>query len=169
MERRRQLVEEVGETVEKMREEMQKTIETAAVKGGGASGAAGGSGLPNPAEFDTMLSPSGEERGDDYYAAMEQQRQVELMNDQDEQLDGVFRTVGNLRQQADDMGRELEDQTAMIGDVDTLADRVGGKLNNGMSKIKYVIRKNEGKFLCIADFYEQKSQEKNKKKKERNQ
>jgi hypothetical protein len=28
---------------------------------------------------------------------MEQQRQSELMHEQDEQLDGVFRTVGNLK------------------------------------------------------------------------
>lgn len=139
-----------------MREEMQKTVETAVVKGGRAPGA-GGSALPNPAEFDSMLSPSAEERGDDYYAALEQQRQVELMNEQDEQLDGVFRTVGNLRQQADDMGRELEDQNAMITEVDSLADRVGGKLNNGMAKMKYIIRKNEGK-LSLQTFISQKSE-----------
>jgi t-SNARE syntaxin family protein len=83
---------------------------------------------------------------------MEQQRQLELMHEQDEQLDGVFRTVGNLRQQADDMGRELEEQAVMIGEVDTLADRVGGKLQSGMSKLKYIIRKNEGelRFLDIG-------------------
>lgn len=151
-------MDEVGGSIEKMREEMQKTVETAVVKGGGVPGA-GGSSLPNPAEFDSMLSPSAEERGDDYYAALEQQRQVELMNEQDEQLDGVFRTVGNLRQQADDMGRELEDQNAMITEVDSLADRVGGKLNNGMAKMKYIIRKNEGKLL-LQTFISQKSKNK---------
>lgn len=151
VQRRRRLVDEVGGSIQKMREEMQKTVETAVVKGGGVPGA-GGSSLPNPAEFDSMLSPSAEERGDDYYAALEQQRQVELMNEQDEQLDGVFRTVGNLRQQADDMGRELEDQNAMITEVDSLADRVGGKLNNGMAKMKYIIRKNEDTMssFCIG-------------------
>jgi member of the syntaxin family of t-SNAREs len=39
----------------------------------------------------------------------------------------VFRTVGNLRQQADDMERELEDQAVLLDDVDTLDDRAGGK------------------------------------------
>jgi t-SNARE syntaxin family protein len=82
---------------------------------------------------------------------MEQQRQTELMHEQDEQLDGVFRTVGNLRQQADDMGRELEDQAVMIDEVDTLADRVGGKLANGMSRIKHIVRKNEGMILLDLD------------------
>jgi member of the syntaxin family of t-SNAREs len=49
------------------------------------------------------------------------------MQVQDQQLDGVFRTVGNLRQQADDMERELEDQAVLLDDVDTLDDRAGGK------------------------------------------
>jgi t-SNARE syntaxin family protein len=103
----------------------------------------------NPTEFDAALEEE-EQRGrgrggDDYYASMEQQRQTELMHEQDEQLDGVFRTVGNLREQANVMGRELEDQAVMIDEVDTLAERVGGKLNTGMARIKHVVRKNEGK------------------------
>jgi t-SNARE syntaxin family protein len=99
--------------------------------------------LPNPTEFDAALDEE-EGRGDDYYASLEQQRQSELMHEQDEELDGVFRTVGNLRQQANDMGRELEDQAIMIDEVDTLADRVGGKLSNGMARIRHIVRKNEG-------------------------
>lgn len=110
--------------------------------------------LPNPTEFDAALDEEdgGGGRGDDYYASLEQQRQVELMHEQDEQLDGVFRTVGNLRQQANDMGRELEDQAVMIDEVDTLADRVGGKLNNGMARIRHIVRKNEGKLHLYMDF-----------------
>ncbi|OOF94291.1 hypothetical protein ASPCADRAFT_508059 [Aspergillus carbonarius ITEM 5010] len=144
VQRRRSLVNDVGAEIEKMREELQRAVT--------ASGGTAGGGLPNPADFDNVLSPSAEDRGDDYYAAMEQQRQMELMHEQDEQLDGVFRTVGNLRQQADDMGRELEEQGVMIDEVDTLADRVGGKLQSGMSKLKYIIRKNEDTMssFCIA-------------------
>ena len=66
------------------------------------------------------------------------------MHEQDEQLDGVFKTVGNLRQQADDMGRELEEQHEMLEDVDKTADRVQGKLDTGLKRIGDVIRKNEG-------------------------
>lgn len=107
--------------------------------------------LPNPTEFDAALDEEeGGGRGDDYYASLEQQRQTELMHEQDEQLDGVFQTVGNLRQQANDMGRELEDQAIMIDEVDTLADRVGGKLNNGMARIRHIVRKNEGKQYPLA-------------------
>jgi t-SNARE syntaxin family protein len=48
------------------------------------------------------------------------------------------------------MGRELEDQAVMIDEVDTLADRVGGKLSNGMSRIKHIVRKNEGKTASFS-------------------
>lgn len=137
VQRRRKLVDDVGAEAEKMRQELQQTV----------SDSAATTELPNPTEFDAALEE--EERqnrgGDDYYASMEQQRQSELMHEQDGQLDGVFRTVGNLRQQANDMGRELEDQAVMMDEVDTLADRVGGKLNNGMKRIRHVIRSNEGK------------------------
>ncbi|KAE8380762.1 SNARE domain protein [Aspergillus bertholletiae] len=155
VQRRRQLVEDVGGEIEQMREELQKAVTSSTAIGSARSGATAGNsstGLPNPSDFDNVLSPSPDDRGDDYYAAIEQQRQMELMHEQDEQLDGVFRTVGNLRQQADDMGRELEEQAVMIGEVDTLADRVGGKLQSGMSKIKYIVRKNEDTMssFCIA-------------------
>ncbi|THC92075.1 hypothetical protein EYZ11_008456 [Aspergillus tanneri] len=146
VQRRRKLVDDVGAEIEKMRQELQRAVTNSAA----SETVNSVSGLPNPAEFDTALSPS--EDREDYYAAMEQQRQMELMHEQDEQLDGVFRTVGNLRQQANDMGRELEEQAVMIGEVDTLADRVGGKLQSGMSKIKYIVRKNEDTMssFCIA-------------------
>lgn len=135
VQRRRKLVDDVGDEVEKMHQELQQTVSNSAVDT-----------LPNPTEFDAALEEEERGRGgDDYYASLEQQRQTELMHEQDEQLDGVFRTVGNLRQQADDMGRELEDQAVMIDEVDTLADRVGGKLSNGMSRIKHIVRKNEGR------------------------
>ncbi|PYH78307.1 SNARE domain protein [Aspergillus uvarum CBS 121591] len=154
VQRRRSLVTEVGAEIENMRQELQRAVTTAdAAASGAGGGGAGSSHLPNPADFDDddggLLSPSGE-RGDDYYAAMEQQRQMELMHEQDEQLDGVFRTVGNLRQQADDMGRELEEQAVMIDEVDTLADRVGGKLQSGMSRLKHIIRKNEDTMSSFA-------------------
>lgn len=143
MQRRRKLVDDVGDEVEKMHQELQQAVSNSAVDT-----------LPNPAEFDAALEEEERGRGgEDYYASMEQQRQSELMHEQDEQLDGVFRTVGNLRQQADDMGRELEDQAVMINEVDTLADRVGGKLSNGMSRIKHIVRKNEGKRLSSSFFF----------------
>lgn len=145
MQRRRKLVDDVGKELEDMRGELVKVITSS--DAAAAAGNSKGAGLPNPTEFDDDDS---EEQGDDYYAEMEQQRQTELMHEQDEQLDGVFRTVGNLRQQADDMGRELEEQAVMIGEIDTLAGRVGGKLQSGMSKLKWIIKKNEGGYYFCS-------------------
>ncbi|MCJ1380786.1 hypothetical protein MMC17_003895 [Xylographa soralifera] len=128
--RRRRLVEEVGGEIEDMREELVKVVAGAHVQGGGM-------GLPSPSAFDA------ESPHEDGYAAFEQQRQVEIMHEQDEALDGVFKTVGNLREQAHVMGRELEEQGEMLDEVDTLTDRLGGKLQGGMKKIKTIIRRNE--------------------------
>ncbi|CAI7570752.1 unnamed protein product [Penicillium pancosmium] len=155
VQRRRKLVDDVGAEVEKMRLELQQTVNHSAETA-----------LPNPTEFDVALEEEERERqqrgggrdDEDYYASMEQQRQTELMHEQDEQLDGVFRTVGNLREQASHMGRELEDQAIMIEEVDTLAERVGGKLSSGMKRIRHVVRENEGKFdrvysTAVLPFY----------------
>ncbi|KAI0169526.1 hypothetical protein GGR52DRAFT_550412 [Hypoxylon sp. FL1284] len=75
-----------------------------------------------------------------------------MMRDQEEELDGVFVTVGNLRRQADDMGRELGEQAEMLDTVDSLADRVGGRLQTGAQKLSYIMRKNEDRYssCCIA-------------------
>jgi t-SNARE complex subunit (syntaxin) len=125
--RRKRLVDEVGGEVEDMREELEKQISGANVGNGK------GRGTEN--DFDDVNGDS--------YAEFEQQQQLHMMAEQDTQLDGVFRTVGNLRQQADDMGRELEEQGEMLDVVDGLADRVGGRLSTGMKKMGEVVRKNE--------------------------
>jgi hypothetical protein len=90
--------------------------------------------------------------GDDYAVEFEAQQQEVMMREQDQHLDGVFQTVGNLRQQAADMGRELEEQREMLEVVDDLADRVGGRLQTGMEKLKYVMRRNEDRLssCCIG-------------------
>ena len=128
--RRRRLVEEVGGELEDMREELGKTIHEAQAKGKGNV-------LPDPDTFD---------EDDDNYAVFEQQRQQEIMAEQDEAIEGVFHTVGNLRTQADAMGRELEEQGEMLQGVDTIADRVGGKIQSGIAKVNWVIKKNEGAY-----------------------
>jgi t-SNARE syntaxin family protein len=133
VERRRRLVKEVGDEVQDMREELLQTVHDAQKQG---KTAVNGDVLPDPDDFE---EPDG-------YAAFEQERQLEMMHEQDEALDGVFRTVGNLRQQADDMGRELEEQGELLNDVDAVADRVGGKLQVGLKKVGWVIKKNEGSY-----------------------
>ncbi len=103
-----------------------------------------GQALPPPEAFDPD-SPTGV----DDYGAFEQQRQVEMMHEQDEALDDVFQTVGNLRQQANEMGRELGEQGEMLEDVSNVASRVEDKLQTGIKKIAWVIKKNEGMFSVL--------------------
>jgi len=79
----------------------------------------------------------------DPVAAYEQEQQLEMMREQDETLEGVYRTVGNLRSQADEMGRELGEQEEMIGALDTDVERVEGKLSKGVKDLNIFIRKNE--------------------------
>lgn len=90
--------------------------------------------LPDPSSFSMQ---------DDAYEEFEQQQQQQIMRDQDDELEGVSTTVGNLRRQADDMGRELEEQGQMLEVVDDTAERVRGRLSNGMQKLNHVVRKNE--------------------------
>ena len=47
---------------------------------------------------------------EDSYVVWEQEQQQVIMAEQDEVLEGVYRTVGNLREQAHEMGRELVEQ-----------------------------------------------------------
>ncbi len=120
-------MQDVGGELESMRKELEETVGNATNISGAANG-------------------SFEADQDDAYGEFEEQQQQEMMHEQDEQLDGVFRTVGVLRGQAQDMGRELEEQGHMLEEVDTLADRVGGKLQNGVKKVGYIIKKNEGEW-----------------------
>lgn len=131
--------------------QMQAEIESSTTTSATAAASTGATtSLPNPSEFDEDIDSRG-----DYYASLEQQRQHELLASQDEQLDGVFRTVGNLRRQASDMGRELEDQAVLLEDVENVADRVGGKLASGMKRIRHIVRKNEGtiQLLRVPGFF----------------
>ena len=138
--RRQRLVQEVGGEVEDMREELVNKV---------ASKNSNGDHLPDPNSFSIA---DGDTNDDDYAAEFEHQQQEVMMREQDQHLDGVFQTVGNLRQQAADMGRELEEQREMLEVVDTLADRVGGRLQTGMEKLRYVMRRNEDRYsnCCIG-------------------
>lgn len=140
VQRRRQFVKDVGDEVEGMRRELEGVTADTHIAGPAGK-------LPQPAAFEDDANLD-----DDPYGEFEAQQQETMMAEQDEQLDGVFQSVGVLRGQAEDMGRELEEQGHMLDEVDTLADRVGGKLNVGVKKVGEVIRKNEDSVssCCIA-------------------
>lgn len=133
--RRRRLVGDVGREIEDMHQQLNETVHAA-----DARKSNGKAPLADPDSFGDLE----DDEQDDGYGAWEEQRQMEMMHEQDEALDGVFQTVGNLRAQADTMGRELEEQAEMLEDTENITDRVGGKLQTGMKKIRYVIEKNEG-------------------------
>ena len=150
VQRRRGFVKDVGDEVESMRRELE------GVTAENENNVAASRGrererdrttnrkLPAPAAFEGGGADSDDDgNDDDPYGAFEAQQQATMMAEQDEQLDGVFQSVGVLRGQAEDMGRELEEQGALLDEVDTLADRVGGKLSVGVKKVGEVIRKNE--------------------------
>lgn len=143
--RRRRLVEEVGGEIEDMREELEKpSIQSSSNANGSGNGNGKGKGLG--------ITGAGEEEGGiDYNAEFEHQQQLHMMAEQDTTLESVFHTVGNLRQQADHMGRELEEQAEMLDHVDGLADRVGGRLQAGLKSMGTVIRRNEERWsgCCI--------------------
>lgn len=149
VQRRRQFVKDVGDEVEGMRHELEGVTADTHVAGHGAAGRNNNTNLPMPSAFE---DENGGGDDDDPYGEFEAQQQATMMAEQDEQLDGVFQSVGVLRGQAEDMGRELEEQGHMLDEVDTLADRVGGKLNVGVKKVGEVIRKNEDSVssCCIA-------------------
>ncbi len=155
--RRREFVRDVGGEVESMRRELDDVVEHRAEGAHGAVGGVGltngsvargrgGNDLPDPNSF--AVGGGGEDADDevdgDAYGEFEHQQQIEMMHEQDQQLVGVSRTVGNLRTQAQDMGREVEEQAVLLEEVNTLADRVGGKLQVGVKKVGHIIKKNEG-------------------------
>lgn len=125
---RRRFVDESKGEVEDMREEMENVPAV----------------VPSYGGFVGDDDDDDDERGPDAVSEWEHDHQVQLMREQDQQLDGVFRTVGNLRMQATDMGRELEEQTEMVSALDRDAERVQGKLGKGMRELKVFIKKNEG-------------------------
>ncbi|CAL3968341.1 unnamed protein product, partial [Diplocarpon coronariae] len=140
--RRQRVVEEVGSEVEDMREEL---ASTSSQHQNQAPTQRSNSDLNQSQDRDQNLGQ------EDYNAAFQQEQQLHMLRAQDADLDSVFHTVGNLRQQADHMGRELEEQAEMLVVVDRLADRVGGRLQTGMKRMGEVVRANEESWsgLCI--------------------
>ncbi|KAK5133909.1 hypothetical protein LTR08_007138 [Meristemomyces frigidus] len=134
--RRRALVADVGREVEDMRTRLSETVEQADLQQ---------QRLAHPDHFsaDDEDPLAGQTDDADDYGQWEEQRQREMMHEQDDALDGVFQTVGTLRAQADTMGRELEEQAEMLEGVEEVADRVGGKLAVGVKKIRVVLERGE--------------------------
>ncbi|KAG5931379.1 hypothetical protein E4U53_001803 [Claviceps sorghi] len=140
--RRKRLVEEVGGEIQDMREELASRPAAAPARPG----------MPDPRASVADPDPDPDPDDADAYAAFEHQQQLGMLREQDEHLDGVSQTVGNLRRQAGDMGRELEQQSEMLHVVDETVERVSGRLQSGMQKLQHVMRRNEDRWsgYCIG-------------------
>lgn len=66
----------------------------------------------------------------------------EAMREQDTVLDSVHTTVNTLREQANVMSRELEDQAFLLDDFSHEADRAGDRLHRGMKRVEWVLANN---------------------------
>lgn len=91
-------MKEVEGEVEDMLEELRKAAQRPS--GGKASAS----------KQNDAINPELDAQREDSYAIWEQEQQQVIIAEQDEMLEGVYRTVGNLREQAHEMGRELEEQ-----------------------------------------------------------
>lgn len=143
--RRQKFVQDVTSEIESMRRDIQTTTSTTSTTNGAY--------FPDPDDFQRAAGDGDDvDYDEDNYAANEHAVQQTMMREQDEQLDDIYRTVGNLRAQGEQMGVELEEQGVMLGEVDTLADRVGGKLAVGTKRIGEVLRRNEDRWsgCCIG-------------------
>ncbi|KAI8842530.1 syntaxin 6, N-terminal-domain-containing protein [Chytridium lagenaria] len=62
--------------------------------------------------------------------------QQQIIRDQDAQLEDVMGTVGNLKEVAIVMGRELDDQARLLDDLESGVDTTAGKLRMGLKRMK---------------------------------
>uniref|UniRef100_A0A060SYH8 t-SNARE affecting a late Golgi compartment protein 1 n=1 Tax=Blastobotrys adeninivorans TaxID=409370 RepID=A0A060SYH8_BLAAD len=78
--------------------------------------------------------------------------QQQVIEEQDQVLDSVYTTVNSLREQANVMSRELEDQSYLIEDFDRQVDTAGDRLRRGIKKINWVVKNNEDTLssCCIS-------------------
>ncbi|CAG8450714.1 5253_t:CDS:2 [Paraglomus occultum] len=74
----------------------------------------------------------------------EMAHQSVLIEEQDEHLDSLYGTARNIHEIATIMGQEIEDQTTLLDEFGGQVDRVQDRLSRAMSKVAYIIKKNEG-------------------------
>ncbi|TPX43253.1 hypothetical protein SeMB42_g04792 [Synchytrium endobioticum] len=72
----------------------------------------------------------------------EQQQQAMIMADQESQMGQVLHTVSNLKDVAVVMGKELEDQSRLLEDLDTSVDTTQGRLKSAYKRMDEFIKAN---------------------------
>ncbi|KAF9124604.1 hypothetical protein BGW39_008090 [Mortierella sp. 14UC] len=77
------------------------------------------------------------------FVEQEAMQQQILLQEQDQQLDGVMHTVLNMREIASTMNDELADQSILLDDLDEHVDRTSGSLQKAMKRMNHFIKANE--------------------------
>ncbi|KAG0225167.1 t-SNARE [Mortierella sp. GBAus27b] len=77
------------------------------------------------------------------FVEQEAVQQQMLLQEQDQQLDGVMHTVLNMREIATTMNTELQDQSMLLDDLDEHVDRTSNSLQKAMKRMNHFIKQNE--------------------------
>ncbi|ORZ03441.1 t-SNARE [Syncephalastrum racemosum] len=73
----------------------------------------------------------------------EQQQQMIMMQEQDTHLDSMSGTLGNLKDIAGTMNREIDDHVIILDELGDHVDRSQGRLKRAMGKVTHILRKEE--------------------------
>ncbi|KAJ3240583.1 hypothetical protein HDU78_002250 [Chytriomyces hyalinus] len=97
---------------------------------------------PSRSESNSNNNNNNNANNADMFIGREQGMQQQIMRQQDEQLVGVMSTVGTLKEVAIVMNQELDDQTALLQDLDVQVESTQDKMDMGMKRLKDFIQAN---------------------------
>jgi flagellar biosynthesis chaperone FliJ len=82
----------------------------------------------------------------------EHEQQMMIMQQQDQQMDGVLHTVVNMKNIALTMNTELDDQSRLLQNLDEKVDTSGSRLKAAQTRLNNFIKVNskDKTFWCIV-------------------
>ncbi|KAG0352480.1 t-SNARE [Gamsiella multidivaricata] len=139
---RKQFVDQTRRKVQDMKTTLEKPVKIgsdqldrlALLEGAGTSSPRG---YQKPTRRENMMYSNTK------FIEQEALQQQMLMQEQDQQLDGVMHTVLNMREIATTMNGELQDQSMLLDDLDEHVDRTSGSLQKAMKRMNHFIKQNE--------------------------
>ncbi|KAG0666416.1 hypothetical protein C6P45_000232 [Maudiozyma exigua] len=100
-----------------------------------------------------LLDDEHESRTDDAISGgMSNPFQEQILKEQDTHLDDIHKTMQNLHLHAQTMGQELEDQGAILDELDENFDSITNKVQRGRRQLEWIYEKNKEKYndCCIG-------------------
>ncbi|KAG0248804.1 hypothetical protein BG011_009905, partial [Mortierella polycephala] len=139
---RRQFVDQTRRKVQDMKTKLEKPIKIGSAQLDRMAlledvGSSSPRGYQKPTRRENMMFSNAK------FVEQEAQQQQMLLQEQDQQLDGVMHTVLNMRGIATTMNSELEDQSMLLDDLDEHVDRTQGSLQTAMKRMNHFIKQNE--------------------------